>query len=130
VSSSANPFSPPAIALEPGRLRYNPCGDLIFPSVLRVRGLLENPLGACYMYYAPHDPPGGISLAYADAPTGPWIEYPENPLKRVSEPCLLVEEDTVYLFRTVGRRLAQKVAVCQASGTAFRRFLHGLGPCL
>lgn len=78
--SAASPFSPPALALDPGRLRYNPCGDLIFPSVLRVRGLLENPLGAYYMYYAPHDAPGGICLAYADAPTGPWIEYPENPL--------------------------------------------------
>ena len=80
MPSAASPFSPLALALEPGRLRYDPCHDLIFPSVLEVRGLLAKPLGAYYMYYAPHDAPGGICLAYADAPTGPWIEYPENPL--------------------------------------------------
>ena len=80
MPSAASPFSPLAIALEPGHLRYDPCHDLIFPSVLKVRGLLAKPLGAYYMYYAPHDAPGGICLAYADAPTGPWIEYPENPL--------------------------------------------------
>ncbi len=74
------PFSPLAIALEPGPLRYNPCQDLIFPSVLNVRGLLPEPLGTYYMYYAPHNAPGGICLAYADAPLGPWIEYPENPV--------------------------------------------------
>jgi hypothetical protein len=73
-------FSPLTIALEPGPLRYNPCHDLIFPSVLKVAGLLEKPLGAYYMYYAPHDAPGGICLAYADAPSGPWTEYPQNPL--------------------------------------------------
>ena len=78
--SEPNLFSPLAIALEPGPLRYNPCHDLIFPSVLNVGEILHKPLAAYYMYYAPHDAPGGICLAYADAPTGPWIEYPENPL--------------------------------------------------
>lgn len=78
--SEATPFSPLTIALEPGPLRYNPCHDLIFPSVLKVKGLLDKPLGAYYMYYAPHDPPGGICLAYADTPAGLWHEYPENPL--------------------------------------------------
>jgi hypothetical protein len=76
----ANPFGPLKIVLEPGSLRYNPCHDVIFPSVLDVRGLLEGPLGAYYLYYAPHDAPGGICLAYADAPEGPWIEYPANPI--------------------------------------------------
>src|SRR5690606_7406210 len=33
-----------------------------------------------YMYYAPHDAPGGICLATADDLRGPWTEYPHNPL--------------------------------------------------
>jgi hypothetical protein len=32
------------------------------------------------MYYAPHNAPGGICLAYADSPAGPWKEYQANPL--------------------------------------------------
>lgn len=32
------------------------------------------------MYYAPHDAPGGINLAYANSLDGPWIEYSNNPL--------------------------------------------------
>jgi hypothetical protein len=73
-------FSQPSIVLAPEKLRYNPCDDLIFPSVIRVEGKIERPLGTYYMYYAPHDAPGGICLAYADVVEGPWIEYGENPL--------------------------------------------------
>jgi hypothetical protein len=32
------------------------------------------------MYYAPHDAPGGICLAYADRPEGVWHEYDGNPI--------------------------------------------------
>lgn len=74
------PFGALSIVLEPATLTYNPCNDLIFPSVVNVRTLLKNPLGSYYMYYAPHDAPGGICLAYANAPAGPWIEYPVNPI--------------------------------------------------
>ncbi|QKV71260.1 MULTISPECIES: hypothetical protein [Streptomyces] len=62
------------------RLRYNPTNELIFPSVRHVAGRIANPLGRWYMYYAPHDNPGGICLAYADTITGPWREYPNNPV--------------------------------------------------
>lgn len=42
--------------------------------VVRVDGLLARPLGRYYAYYSTdHDPTvGGIALAYADSPLGPW----------------------------------------------------------
>ena len=60
-------------------LKYNPCNDIIIPSVIRTDDL-QKPLGRYYMYYAPHNAPGGICMAYADAPEGPWKEYEANPL--------------------------------------------------
>lgn len=68
--------------LAPDALTYNPCNDLIFPSVVRAGDHLRDPLARYYMYYAPHDAPGGISLAVADALEGPWREYQSNPLVR------------------------------------------------
>lgn len=67
-------------ALDKSSLSYNPTNELIFPSIRRVAGRLQNPLGAWYMYYAPHDDPGGICLAYADSLEGPWHEYSGNPV--------------------------------------------------
>ena len=60
-------------------LRYNPCNDVIVASVIAT-DQLQNPLGRYYLYYAPHNAPGGICLAYADSPAGPWKEYEANPL--------------------------------------------------
>lgn len=65
--------------LNPANLRYNPHPDIIFPSVIRAEPL-SSPLGRDYMYYAPHNAPGGLCLAYADSPEGPWTEHSENPL--------------------------------------------------
>ena len=73
-------FSHPRIALAPENLRYNPCNDVIFPCVVKIGNSNTNALGAYYMYYAPHDPPGGICLAYADSLEGSWTEFAENPL--------------------------------------------------
>ncbi len=67
------------VVLDYKDLKYNPCDDIIIPSVVRTEHL-QKPLGRYYMYYAPHNAPGGICLAYADAPEGPWIEYAANPL--------------------------------------------------
>lgn len=79
-SSDALPvFERRGIAVDYEDLEYNPVDDLIFPSVIRTEGL-KNPLGKYYMYYAPHDAPGGICLAYANDLDGPWTEYGENPL--------------------------------------------------
>ncbi|MDP6777744.1 MAG: hypothetical protein QGI83_13380 [Candidatus Latescibacteria bacterium] len=69
-----------SIVLDYASLRYNPCDDLIFPSVIRADGQMASPLAKYHMYYAPHDSPGGIYLAIADALEGPWREYDHNPL--------------------------------------------------
>jgi hypothetical protein len=61
-------------------LRYRPHDDVIFPSLIATSGRFKNPLGKYYLYYAPHDAPGGICMAYADALEGPWKEFAENPL--------------------------------------------------
>lgn len=61
-------------------LKYNPTNEFIFPSVFHAGSYLDNPLGEWYLYYAPHENPGGISLMYADSPDGPWTEYDNNPV--------------------------------------------------
>lgn len=68
------------VVLEAANLKYRPHDDVIYPSVVRVDGRIANPLGRFYLYYAPHDVPGGICLAYADKPEGPWREYANNPV--------------------------------------------------
>lgn len=68
------------VVLRAQDLRYKPHDDIIYPSVVRVNGRAAQPLGAYYLYYAPHDAPGGICLAYADKPEGPWHEHASNPL--------------------------------------------------
>ncbi len=67
------------VALDYRSLAYNPCDDLIFPSVVRADHLTDAP-GPYLMYYAPHNAPAGICLAVADQPAGPWREIPGNPL--------------------------------------------------
>ncbi len=43
---------------------------------------VASPLGKYYLYYAPHDAPGGINLAYASSIGGPYTDYPGNPVLR------------------------------------------------
>ncbi|NJQ03298.1 hypothetical protein [Streptomyces zingiberis] len=62
------------------RLAYNPTGEIIFPCIRGVYDRLSNPLGRYYLYYGPHDAPGGICLAYGDSLEGPFTEYPGNPI--------------------------------------------------
>jgi hypothetical protein len=61
-------------------LDYDPTDEVIFPTVIHAGRHLEHPLGEWYLYYAPHDDPGGICLTYADSLDGPWTEHPDNPL--------------------------------------------------
>ncbi len=82
-SSTSRPpsaFGKGSVVLDYRDLRFNPCDDLIFPGVIRAADHFSRPLGKYYMYYAPHNPPGGICLAYADALHGPWKEVDRNPL--------------------------------------------------
>ncbi|RSM74454.1 hypothetical protein DL991_29580 [Amycolatopsis sp. WAC 01375] len=74
-------------AFDKSKLKYNPTGELIFPCIRGVAGRVANPLGRYYLYYAPHDAPGGICLSYADSLEGPFTEYPGNPIvKRTWNP--------------------------------------------
>ncbi len=67
-------------ALDTGSLAYNPTGELIFPCLRGTVGRLGSAPGRFLLYYAPHDAPGGICLAYADSPDGPFTEHPGNPI--------------------------------------------------
>ncbi|WP_349331453.1 DUF1349 domain-containing protein [Actinopolymorpha sp. B9G3] len=68
-------------------LPHNPNGEFIFPSVFHASEHLENPLGEWYIYFAPHDAPGGIELMYSDSLDGPWTHYEGNPvISNVWEP--------------------------------------------
>ncbi len=61
-------------------LEFNPTNEFIFPSVFHAGEHLADPLGEWYLYYAPHNDPGGIALMYADSLDGPWTEYAANPI--------------------------------------------------
>lgn len=98
-----------ATLLRPTDLSYNPTDEIIFPCVRGVYDRLSSPLGRYYLYYAPHDDPGGICLAYGDALAGPFTEYPGNPLvsnvwgdhysvPHVSSPHVLWNEDERELW--------------------------------
>ncbi|WP_395848931.1 hypothetical protein [Cystobacter fuscus] len=67
-------------AFNKNNLRYNPTGELIFPCIRGTVGRIANPLARYYLYYAPHDAPGGICLAYGDHLSGQFTEYPYNPI--------------------------------------------------
>ncbi|MFG1699756.1 hypothetical protein [Nonomuraea sp. NPDC049309] len=67
-------------ALNVSALRYNPTGELIFPCVRGTYDRMPGGLGRYYLWYAPHDAPGGICLAYGDSLAGPFTEYPGNPI--------------------------------------------------
>ncbi|MFJ2632118.1 hypothetical protein ACIO6U_09165 [Streptomyces sp. NPDC087422] len=66
--------------LTPSQLAYNPTGEIIFPCIRGTVGRLTAPLGRYYLYYAPHDAPGGVCLAYGDHIEGPFTEYAGNPV--------------------------------------------------
>jgi hypothetical protein len=74
------------LALVKSKLRYNPTGELIFPCIRGTNGRIPNALGAYYLYYAPHDAPGGICLAYANSLDEEFTEYAGNPIIKNSWP--------------------------------------------
>ncbi|MER6828207.1 hypothetical protein ABT352_19660 [Streptosporangium sp. NPDC000563] len=67
-------------AFDKASLRYNPTNELIFPCIRGMYDKIASPLGRYYLYYAPHDAPGGICLAYGNSLGGPFTEYPSNPI--------------------------------------------------
>ncbi|KAF4459413.1 hypothetical protein FALBO_13830 [Fusarium albosuccineum] len=88
--ASAQTASPPpdgwpefeyqGVITDRAKLKYNPTNEFIFPSVFHAGAYLDEPLGEWYLYYAPHENPGGISLMYSDDIEGPWTEYDSNPV--------------------------------------------------
>jgi hypothetical protein len=83
AAAAADPlpvFKHVGVVLDYQDLKYNPTNDIIIPSVIRASDYFSKPLGRYYMYYSPHDAPGGICLAYADRLEGPWKEHGANPL--------------------------------------------------
>src|SRR5689334_15853165 len=92
-------------------LRYNPTNELIFPCIRGMYDKISNPLGRYYLYYAPHDAPGGICLAYGNSLAGQFTEHPGNPIvsnnwsphysvSHVSSPHVIWNADTrqFYLY--------------------------------
>jgi len=72
-------FTFKGVALHPDDLSHAPTGELVHPTVIRMEGRVENPLGKYYLYYAPHKHVA-ISMAYSDSIEGPWKEYKQNPV--------------------------------------------------
>lgn len=66
--------------LNKAALRYNPTNEIIFPCIRGVYDKITGGLGRYYLYYAPHDAPGGICLAYGNSLGGPFTEYWANPI--------------------------------------------------
>lgn len=97
------------VALDKSKLAYNPTGELIFPCIRGARGRVPNPLAKYYLYYAPHDAPGGICLSYGERLDRPFTEYPGNPIvarnwsphysvSHVSSPHVLWNEDVAEMW--------------------------------
>jgi hypothetical protein len=98
-------------------LAYNPTKEFIFPCVRGVYDKISGALGRYYLYYAPHDAPGGICLAYADRLEGPYTEYPRNPIV-----------DRVLPTATVSHVSSPHV-VWNASTREFFLYFHGENSC-
>lgn len=93
-------FTFQGIALHPKDLKYKPTDQLIHPTIIRMEGKVDNPLGKYYLYHAPHKHIA-ISLAYSDNIEGPWTEYEQNPvIKGPSAPDIrwIADEEKFYIW--------------------------------
>ncbi|MFI2371865.1 hypothetical protein [Streptomyces sp. NPDC018833] len=63
-----------------GPLRYDPTGEFIFPTIRGVYDKISGARARYYLYYAPHENPGGICVAFGDTLAGPFTEHPANPV--------------------------------------------------
>lgn len=96
---------------------YNPTGEFIFPSIFHAGEYFDSPLGEWYLYYAPHNSPGGISLAYADSLEGPWTEYAANPL--------ITNNWAPYYSSGVTSHVSSPDAIWNPAENAMFLFFHG-----
>ena len=74
----------PSMALDYKALRYNPCNDIIIPSVVRVR--LQKPFGPLLHVLRPPQPTGRNLPGLCQHAGGAWKEYAANPLIRRNWP--------------------------------------------
>lgn len=68
-------FDPGQPLVDPaaGPLPYNPTGEFIFPSLLDAAAVMgREAMARWYLYTAPHERPGGITLFVSDELRGPW----------------------------------------------------------
>ena len=72
-------FTFKGIALEAKDLKFAPTGELERSALIKMEGLIPNPLGKYYFYYSPHKH-AGIGLVYGDSIEGPWTEFKGNPV--------------------------------------------------
>lgn len=97
------------VAIDKSKLAYNPTGELIFPCIRGTVGRVANPLARYYLYYAPHDAPGGICVSYGNHLNEPFTEYRGNPIvgrtwsphynvSHVSSPHVLWNEDVKEMW--------------------------------
>jgi len=62
-------------------LEFNPTGEFIFPSLFDAgRTLGGSALARWYLYLAPHERPGGVTLLISDELEGPWRQPFGRPL--------------------------------------------------
>ncbi|WP_230465434.1 hypothetical protein [[Actinomadura] parvosata] len=61
-------------------LHYNPTGEFIFPCIRGVYDKISGARSRYYLYYAPHEKPGGICVAFGDSLDGPFTDYEQNPI--------------------------------------------------
>jgi hypothetical protein len=71
-------FTFKGVALHPESLSWIATGELEHPTVIKMEGRAQDPLGRYYLYYAPHKHVG-IGVAYSDSMEGPW-KYRGNPV--------------------------------------------------
>jgi hypothetical protein len=89
-------------------LRYNLTGEFIFPCIRGVGDVISGARARYYLYYAPHENPGGICVAYSNTLEGPFTEYPANPIidnrlptttvSHVSSPHVVFDPPTKQFF--------------------------------
>lgn len=102
------------VAFDKAALRYNPTNELIFPCIRGVYDKLSTRLGRYYLYYAPHDAPGGICLAYGNSLAGPFTEYAANPIV-----------SNVWSPHYSVNHVSSPHVIWQASSKRFLMYFHG-----
>ncbi|MBV6809474.1 hypothetical protein KWH19_06510 [Xanthomonas campestris pv. pennamericanum] len=89
-------------------LNYNPTGEYIFPCIIELPKKIADSSAMYAMYYAPHEPPGGICVAFSNSLDSPFVEYNNNPIisntlpdgkvSHVSSPHVIWDEPTQQFY--------------------------------